>query len=161
MRGDAEYFANNYERYFYYALSITKDIDDAQDIMQDSFIRIHNSQNTWENKNVMVSRHLAFAYKDHARFKNYYKRTQGRLKVSELTDQVENLVEAPVLEEPYLSEKMENALKKTKFGNLFYMHVVDEKTQVELSKEVGVSCALICLRISETKKQLQEILQAA
>jgi RNA polymerase sigma factor (sigma-70 family) len=180
--GVADYFVNNYEDYFYFALRHSSSFQDAEEVMQETFLRLYKKNEQLENPVSRIKRSIIFAAADF--YREYYgARRKYRPIFESLDGKVGNFQESssdfdlghtlPLDVElaiaTYDAEKGQNelpenltkALKKTRFGNLFYMHVVDEKTQAELAKECGVSNALICLRISETKKQLEEILQAA
>lgn len=182
QKGVADYFVNNYEDYFYFALKHSSSFQDAEEVMQETFLRLYKKNEQVENPVSRIKQSIIFAAADF--YREYYgTRRKHRIKLESLDGKIENFKEKvsafelergmpddvekamatydPEKGQNELSDNLTKALKKTRFGDLFYMHVVDEKTQMELAKECGVSNALICLRISETKKQLEEILKAA
>ncbi len=175
QKGVADYFVQNYEKFFYSALKTTSSFEDAEDVMQDAFIRMNNAKEHMADNVVgAVKRHIKFAAADF--YREYYgSRRKFKLDVVSLDKIIGEHRESENSESDFgMPQFVEEALgvedlydfderelcSHVKDGEMFYLNAVEERTCEELAERYRMNPMTLGYHIRVAKEKLKKLLAA-
>jgi RNA polymerase sigma factor (sigma-70 family) len=182
QKGVADYFVDNYEDYFYFALKCSNSFENAEEVMQETFLRLYKKNEQVENPVSRIKQNIIFAAADF--YREYYgTRRKHRIKLESLDGKIENFQESssdfeldhslppdiqramvtydsePGINE--ISDELTRGLKQVQHGDLFYIYAVEETKMEDLALACGITEPAMSNRLKKTKLRLQEYLRAA
>jgi len=182
QKGVADYFVDNYEDYFYFALKHSSSFENAEEVMQETFIRLYKKNEQVENPVSRIKQSIIYAAADFHR-EYYGTRRKHRVKLESLDGKIENFRESlnsldfehvtpHDIEKALsiydsekgrdeLSDELTRGIKQVQHGDLFYLYAVEEVKMENLALSYGITPAAMSNKLKKTKLRLQEFLKAA
>ncbi len=141
-----EFYESTKKGFFQYILSKVQDSDTANDIMQESYLKLYSYYNGRFNAQLLY--------------------TIGRNLIIDEYNRSKNHVDATEIEIPYIEDKtaqfeVDKILEMLEEDEkqLFIMSVVDGLKYEEIGKITGLSVSNIKVKIFRARKKIQEILK--
>lgn len=170
-----DYFVSKYESFFFYALKKTSSFQDAEEVMQDAFLRMYaGKEPTVDNPVAVIKRHMAFAAADF-----YREWTKSRSKTTKPMKSLDSMIDEHRKSEnsesdfsiPFHIQKAlgvydisdydeREACSQVHDGRMLYLNAVEDRLLVDLAKSEGVSESMMCRRVLAAKNELKKLLAA-
>ncbi len=160
------FFSQDYQRINKYILSIVKDVKEAEDLTQETFIRAYRSQATLRDPGAQtawlykIATHVCFdRLRQYARVN--LKETEAEIDELELAD-----TRAPTLqklsEQDEMSHCVQNYLNNLpdNYRSVILLHDMHDLASSEIAQLLGESLATVKIRLHRARLKLKAALQA-
>jgi len=160
QKGVADYFVENYEKYLYFAFKHSNSVENAEDIMQETFLHLYKKNKTVENPVAHIKRHMTYVAADF--YREYYgTRRKFKTKFGSLDEIAEQAVYDPEKGRDELPHDLANGLKQIQHGDLFYLYATQDVKMEDLALSYGITQSAMSIKLKKVKLRLQEFLKAA